>query len=130
MKNCGGKKILIVEDDACVHELLEFILRQKNDYVITIASDGQQALDLLEDDALPDLIFMDYMLPKVDGVEVCQRLKNNDKVKDIPVVMMSASRRLKDQCKVPMCADYCITKPFNVKEVLGIVENIFKEDLK
>jgi len=129
MKSNELRRILIVEDDSYVHELLNFMLTQRTNYVITAASDGQQALDVLEEE-IPGLIFLDYMLPKIDGLEVCRRIKNSDKTKHIPVIMMSASPRLKEQTKLPLCADYYITKPFNMVEVMGIVDNIFKEGPK
>lgn len=123
------KKILIIEDDSYVHELLSFLLTQNNNYIVTVASDGRQGLELLEEEK-PDLIFLDYMLPKMDGIEVCRKIKAGDKTKDIPIVMMSASTRLQEQAKTPPCADHYILKPFNLNEVMELVQKIFKEGKK
>lgn len=129
MKNSELKKILIIEDDAYVHELLSFLLTQNSNYIVTVASEGRQALELLDEER-PNLIFLDYMLPGIDGIEICRRIKSNEKTKDIPVIMMSASIRLKEQARGQVQADHYILKPFNVTEVMTIVENIFKEGLK
>ena len=84
-----NKRILLVEDEEDVREITLFRLEQAGYEVIT-APDGETALELAEKE-VPDLIFLDLSLPGIDGDEVCIKLKSNEKLKGIPVVVFSAS---------------------------------------
>lgn len=84
-----AKKILIVDDEPDIVKVVGFRLK-KEGYLVEIAVDGQQGLEM----ALavhPDLILLDVTLPKMNGYEVCKRLKSDEKLKEIPVVFMTAS---------------------------------------
>lgn len=116
------KKIMVVEDDNYVHELLEFAL--SGGYEIVSASEGMKALVMIEEEA-PDLIFLDYMLPGISGVEIHRRIKESTKISNIPVVMMSASPRLKEVTE-GLGVAYVMRKPFNMSEVLSVVEKLIK----
>lgn len=123
--NPKRKKILIVEDDTYVHELLSFLFTQQKNYDVLVSDDSFKAFSML-DEQTPDLIFLDFMLPRMDGVEFCRKLRKNEKTKNIPVVMMSASAKLNDVDKKELGVEYSIAKPFNMTEILGIIDKIFK----
>jgi DNA-binding response OmpR family regulator len=117
------KKILVIEDDDYVSELLKYLFSQKNNFEIAVAGDGSKALEMIEEE-VPDLIFLDFMLPKIDGVEVCRRLRKNDRTSKVPVVLMSASLKLHDMVKEEIGVNYILSKPFNMTEILNIVESL------
>ncbi len=112
------KKLIFIVDDQ--EENLEFLgsLLRHNNYNVMIASDGVEALELVNKKA-PDLILLDIMMPKMDGYEVCERLKQNLKTRDIPVIFITAKIETEDVVKGFQAGglDY-ITKPFKHKELL------------
>ena len=83
------KKILIVDDDITVQRLLEFILRKFSDVDVFIASDGDMALDIIRKEK-PNLIFLDFMMPGKNGIEVCREVKNDPELKNSYIVMLTA----------------------------------------
>jgi len=109
------KKILIVEDDISIHNMLEELLKQEN-YDVANAYSGTEALLLLEKNKY-DVILLDLMLPAISGEEIIT------KVKDTPIIVLSAkiSNEDKVNCLLSGANDY-ITKPFNNKELLAIIE--------
>lgn len=124
-------KILIIEDDISIHNVLEELLKQK-DYEIYNAYSGTEALLLLEKDKY-DLILLDLMLPGLSGEEIIKR------VKDTPIIVLSAKVSSDDKvaCLFSGASDY-VTKPFDSKELLARIEvqlrgkkkNNIKESLK
>jgi len=84
-----AKKILIVDDEPDIVKVVGFRLK-KEGYAVEVAVDGQQGLDMAAS-IHPDLVLLDITLPKINGYEVCKRLKADEKLKDIPVVFMTAS---------------------------------------
>ena len=112
------KKILLVEDEPDLVKLLTLRF-QAAGYEVMIACDGQQALDLVGQDA-PHLIVLDLMLPKVDGYEVCQRLKADQRTQKIPILVLTA-RSTEEELKTALdCgADAVFTKPFDPQTLLA-----------
>jgi len=112
--------ILLVDDNYTNIELLKNIL-EKDDYEIAFAPNGEQALDLATK-LNPNLILLDIMMPGIDGFEICQRLKENEMTRGIPVIFISAKSKHEDIVKGFEIGgtDY-ITKPFNISEVLARV---------
>lgn len=105
--------VLIVDDIPENIRILGTILRKQN-YAVAIAQDGEQALEALET-LKPDLILLDIMMPKIDGFEVCKRIKENEKTKDIPVIFISALSSHTDELKgLKMGAIDYIHKPFSI----------------
>jgi CheY-like chemotaxis protein len=103
------KKVLIVDDEFTIRELVELTLDP--DYEVIKAGSGPEALELLAQK--PDLIILDIMMPKMDGYEVCRRIKENPSFNNVPVIMLTAKHRiddLKEAIRVD-CDEY-ITKPF------------------
>ena len=119
------KKILVVDDEPHVIRTLTFVLR-KEGYEVSSAGDGEEAMAKVRE-SKPNLMFLDVMMPKKNGYEVCQELKNNSSLSDIYVVMISAKGQEADKEKaLSLGADEFITKPFSpmrviekVKELLG-----------
>ncbi len=111
--NGTRQKLLIVDDLITNIKVLMSILNAHSAYDIAVATSGQQALDiaLLE---MPDLILLDVMMPGMDGYEVCQRLKSDQRTKDIPVIFVSAMDEAEDEARGLEAGglDY-ITKPVN-----------------
>ncbi len=109
--------ILIVDDVPKNLQVLGSILGQE-EYEIVAAVNGKNALTAIEED-MPDLILLDVMMPEMDGFEVCKRLKNSDKTKDIPIIFLTAKKEIDDVVKgfELGAADY-VTKPFNSNELL------------
>ena len=109
-------KILFIEDDSDMREL---ITRDFKDYGFDVleAEDGMRG-QVLAIQYLPDLIFLDLLLPKVDGLTLCQRLKKDERTSNIPILMMTALGGIKDKIKrFSKGADDYITKPFDLEEL-------------
>jgi len=105
-------RILLVDDEQSVQTLLAYPLR-KDGYEVVPALDGRQALDLFAEQRF-DLVVLDLMLPKVDGIEVCRRLRGRSQV---PIIMLTAKDDEIDKVVgLEMGADDYITKPFSVRE--------------
>jgi DNA-binding response OmpR family regulator len=108
----GQARILLVDDEQAVQTLLTYPLR-KEGYEVVGATDGQQALDRFSE-ARFDLVVLDVMLPKLDGIEVCRRLRTRSQV---PIIMLTAKGDEIDKIAgLEMGADDYITKPFSVRE--------------
>ncbi len=110
-------KILIVEDERDIVELLRYNLREA-DFKVNTVQNGADALQRAVDDP-PDLILLDLMLPEVDGLIVCRLLKNDPRTKNIPIVMLTAKTEEQDRVTgLELGADDYITKPFSPREVV------------
>jgi len=116
-------KILIIEDDAHIIELLTFNL-EKNNFDVVVAKDGEAGLKMAYN-ILPDLILLDLMLPKVEGTKVCMQLKNTEKMKDTPIIMLTAKSEEMDKILgLEIGADDYVTKPFSVRELIARIKVI------
>ena len=108
----GQARILLVDDEQAVQTLLTYPLR-KEGYEVVGAMDGQEALDRFTEERF-DLVVLDIMLPKLDGIEVCRRLRTRSQV---PIIMLTAKGDEIDKVAgLEMGADDYITKPFSVRE--------------
>ena len=118
-------KILIVEDNQENMDLLVYFLRPQG-YDIISVYDGLSALDKVEEER-PDIILLDIMLPKMDGYEVCGRLKKDPTTKFIPIIMLTALKELKDKVKaLEVGADDFLSKPFENVELLARVKSLLR----
>lgn len=119
------KKILIIEDDDHIIELLKFNV-ESNGYAVSIAMDGHEGLNKAVNE-LPDLILLDLMLPGIDGIDICNKLKNKDRTKDIPIIMLTAKGHETDKILgLEIGADDYITKPFSVRELMTRIKVVFR----
>jgi len=115
------KKILIVDDEPNILILMEQALEklEDEDVELVTASNGQQALDLIKSDR-PDLVFLDVMMPKMSGLEVCNTVKHELGMDDVYIIMLTAKGQEFDKQKgLDVGADLYMTKPFRPKEVLA-----------
>lgn len=114
----NNKKILVVEDEDDVRKLIHFNLFSENCNVI-LAADGESAICLANKEK-PDLVLLDLMLPKINGIEVCKLLKQNNKTKNIPIIMITALGDEEDIVKgLEAGADDYITKPYSPKILIA-----------
>ena len=118
-------EILIIEDDRDIVETLEYNLK-KEGFKTSKAYDGAQGLKLAEEKN-PSLVLLDLMLPIIEGLEVCRRLKKNPKTAHIPVIMLTAKGTETDKVVgLEVGADDYLTKPFSNKELMARVKTILR----
>lgn len=115
-----AKKILIVDDEPDLLKVLLFRL-EKMGYEVFGAVDGQEALELARK-IIPDLIILDVYLPVIDGDEVVKILKNDEKLKHIPMLLISATITTLAKRAIESGADGYLTKPFEPEELIGAVK--------
>ena len=114
------KMVLVVEDKASLTQMLQFLFLSKG-LNVQIAFNGEEALEKARE-LHPDLILLDIMMPKMDGFEVLERLKESDETSDIPVIMLTARKSREDMKKATdLGAVEYITKPFKAVEVVDKV---------
>jgi diguanylate cyclase (GGDEF)-like protein len=123
------EKILIVDDEADILDLLKITLSEE-DYSIIEANNGQEALEKVYHSS-PDLIILDYKMPKLDGVEVCQRLKRDILLRHLPIIMLTGKGELNDKVKgIDAGADDYLVKPFEPQELLARVKMILRRTIR
>jgi len=118
-----SKNILIVDDEPALVKGLRFNLEQQEGYHIDVAYDGEEALEVFDPEK-HDLVLLDLMLPKVDGMEVCQKIRG---VSDVPIIMLTAKGEDMDKIMgLEYGADDYMTKPFNMLELKARIKTIFR----
>jgi DNA-binding response OmpR family regulator len=114
------KKILIVDDEPHIRLLLEQTLEDLEDEGVELltADNGEEALDTIKTEK-PDLVFLDVMMPKMNGFDVCNAVKNELSIKDVYIIMLTAKGQEFDKLKGKQVgADLYMTKPFDPDEVV------------
>ena len=113
-------KILLIEDEPSQVELIHYNLKAEG-YEVLVALDGEEGLELALEE-IPDLILLDWMLPKVSGIEVCRQLRRSKITREIPIIMLTARSEESDKIRgLDIGADDYITKPYSIKELLARV---------
>ena len=113
--------ILVVEDEKDIIEVLRYYLEKEN-YRIHVARDGFAALELAAR-VIPNLILLDLMLPKLDGIAVCKRLKKDERLREIPIIMLTAKAEEADKVRgLETGADDYVTKPFSTRELIARIK--------
>ena len=121
MKPCH--KILVVEDEKNIAKVVTYNLEREG-YQVEVACDGEEALEKARR-SLPELILLDLMLPKLDGLEVCHRLRGDPKTASIPIIMLTAKTQETDRVVgLEMGADDYVSKPFSPRELLARVKAV------
>ncbi|MCA6292431.1 response regulator, partial [Phenylobacterium sp.] len=90
-------RILVVEDDDALGTLLRYNLEREG-YAVAVATDGEEAL-IQTEEHLPDLVVLDWMLPKVSGIEVCRRLRQRPQSRNVPIIMLTARGEESDRIR-------------------------------
>ncbi|HAM39783.1 MAG TPA: DNA-binding response regulator [Candidatus Omnitrophica bacterium] len=118
-------KILIVDDEKSIVEAVRYNLEREG-FRTVVASDGAKALELARRE-LPDAILLDWMLPEVDGLEVCRLLKQDEKTRHIPIVMLTVKSDETDKVLgLEMGADDYVTKPFSPRELVARIKALLR----
>lgn len=118
-------KILIVDDEEHILELIKFNL-ENSGYEVVTCNNGTNALNIIREE-LPKLILLDLMLPGMDGYDICKEIRKNNTIANIPVIMITAkSEELDKILGLELGADDYITKPFSVRELLARVKAVLR----
>lgn len=117
-------KILIVEDEEDVRRFVANVLRNRN-FLVNEASNGQEALAMISGNKL-DIILLDGTMPVMDGFEVCRRLRENPKTRDIPIIFCSATHIAEAKERRIKVDDY-LEKPFSVETLCKKIHRILKD---
>jgi twitching motility two-component system response regulator PilG len=118
-------KVMVIDDSKTIRRTAETLLTKAGCEVIT-ATDGFDALAKIAD-TRPDIIFVDIMMPRLDGYQTCALIKNNSEFKSTPVIMLSSKDGLFDKAKGRIVgSDQYLTKPFSKTELLGAIETYAK----
>ncbi|HEX4196177.1 MAG TPA: phosphate regulon transcriptional regulator PhoB [Caulobacteraceae bacterium] len=118
-------QVLVVEDEDALSALLQYNL-DKEGYAVTVAGDGEEAL-VLVDEQQPDLIVLDWMLPKVSGVEVCRRLRARPETRNLPIIMLTARGEESDRIRgLDTGADDYVVKPFSMSELAARIRAVLR----
>ena len=121
-RSLNGLKILVVDDSKTIRRTAETLLSKEGCQVFT-AIDGFDALSKIADHQ-PDLIFVDIMMPRLDGYETCSLIKHNKLFKQTPVIMLSSKDGLFDRARGRIVgSEQYLTKPFTRDELLGAISN-------
>lgn len=121
-----SKKLLIVDDEPHIRMLIEQTLEDLEDegVELLIAENGEQALQIIKEER-PNLVFLDVMMPKMNGMEVCQKVKKDLLLTEVYIILLTAKGQEVDRQKgLDMGADRYMTKPFDPDEMLSIAEEI------
>ena len=121
-RGLNGLKILVVDDSKTIRRTAETLLSKEGCQVFT-AIDGFDALSKIADHQ-PDLIFVDIMMPRLDGYQTCSLIKHNKVFKKTPVIMLSSKDGLFDRARGRIVgSEQYLTKPFTKDELLGAISN-------
>ena len=117
--------IVIAEDEKAVSELLRYNLESEG-YETAIANDGDEAM-LLLDERIPDLMLLDWMLPKISGIEICRRVRTRQETANLPIIMLTARTEEANRIRgLETGADDYVTKPFSTNELMARVKAVLR----
>lgn len=122
-----GKKILVVDDEIHIVQIVKFNLEKRGGYEVLTAKNGEEGLEIARSEK-PDLILSDVMMPKMSGFQFCEALKKDDEIKSIPFIILTAKGQENDiKTGEDLGVDDYITKPFSPKALLEKVAEILGE---
>ena len=123
VKNTGpapGLKVMVIDDSKTIRRTAESLLKREG-YDVVTATDGYEALAKIADHQ-PQIIFVDIMMPRLDGYQTCALIKNNQMFKSTPVIMLSSKDGLFDKARGRIVgSEQYLTKPFTREELLGAI---------
>ncbi|BDU50029.1 response regulator transcription factor [Haliovirga abyssi] len=122
-----GKKVLVVDDEVHIVQIVKFNLEKRGGYTVVTAKNGAEGLKVAKEQN-PDMILSDVMMPKMSGFEFCKAVKSDEELKDIPFIILTAKGQEADiKDGETSGADDYITKPFSPKSLLTKVAEILGE---
>ncbi len=117
--------VLIVEDEDALATLMQYNF-EKEGYRVAVAGDGDQALAMIAEQQ-PDLMILDWMMPKMSGIEVCRRLRADSETRNLPIIMLTARGEESDRIRgLDTGADDYVTKPFSMTEMLARIRAVLR----
>lgn len=117
--------VLVVEDEDALATLLQYNL-EKEGYRVSLAGDGEEAM-IQAEEAAPDLVLVDWMLPKVSGIEVCRRLRGRHETRNVPIIMLTARGEEADRIRgLDTGADDYVVKPFSMTELFARIRAVMR----
>ena len=120
-ENLGGIKVMVIDDSKTIRRTAETLLKKAGCDVVT-ATDGFEALAKIADQN-PDIIFVDIMMPRLDGYQTCALIKNNHNYRSTPVILLTSKDGLFDRARGRIVgSDQYLTKPFTKEELLGAIK--------
>lgn len=121
VNNFDGLKVMVIDDSKTIRRTAETLLKKVGCRVL-IAENGFEALPIINNE-VPDLIFIDIMMPRLDGYQTCSLVKSNSKFKNMPIIMLSSKEGLFDRAKGRVVgAEQYLTKPFTREDLLGSIQ--------
>lgn len=124
-RGTNSLKIMVIDDSKTIRKTAEEYLIEFGHEVV-LADNGYDALSVIVD-LKPDVVFLDIMMPKLDGYQTCALVKHNHEYKDIPVIMLSSKDGVYDKAKARVVgADDYITKPFSPDDLLKVITKFLK----
>ena len=115
-------KIMIVDDEVHLARILQFTLEHAG-YEVVTAFDGQEAIQKARE-ARPDLVILDLMLPLIDGYKVCNILKQDDELGNVPIIILTARDLATEELEEPIGADLLMQKPFNSGDLIDSIADL------
>lgn len=116
-----GTKVMVIDDSKTIRRTAETLLKKAGCDVVT-ATDGFEALSKITDNQ-PDIIFIDIMMPRLDGYQTCALIKRNQNYKSTPVILLTSKDGLFDRARGRIVgSDQYLTKPFTKEELLGAIK--------
>ena len=125
-KELSGLKVMVIDDSKTIRRTAETLLKKEGCNVVT-ATDGFEALAKIADHN-PDIIFVDIMMPRLDGYQTCSLIKHNKEFKQTPVIMLSSKDGLFDKARGRIVgSDQYLTKPFTKDDLIGTIRDHVKQ---
>jgi len=119
MDSGSQKHILVVDDDEHISYLLKFLLNREN-YIVTVANDGKQALHQVEKLDPPDLVILDLIMPYVDGIQIIKHIRSKPEWNSVQIIVLSSNSQENDIVRALDCgANDFIAKPFKPEELVA-----------
>jgi two-component system phosphate regulon response regulator PhoB len=117
--------VLVMEDEDALATLLSYNL-EKEGYRVVVAADGEEGMLQIEE-RLPDLVLLDWMLPKLSGIEVCRRIRGKSETRNMPIIMLTARGEESDRIRgLDTGADDYLTKPFSMTELIARIRAVLR----
>lgn len=118
-------KILVIDDEEHILELLKFNL-ELSGFDVYVSTDASQTQDLIKNQN-PDLLLLDWMLPKISGIDILKKIRSDEATYDLPVIMLTAKNMEDDKIQgLNVGADDYITKPFSIKELMARINTVLR----